>query len=279
MEGLTRTHTIDRVVASVARKTSTSKTRQTRVECSATPNFPPRTPEDLDALRLQDFPRTSTSSISTADNTNVVKATFQPQLLSEDTQRKYREAPWARTFHLNERNLVWSDDFKERLFKKIAAEELGMTESEMDARLVVLSTLMPDATDKMSNMNIDALSALLDNLDELPMRLLVLKRVFPEANAGLLGIRSPWVFGRKLGIVELEEKLQRTADELRELFPRLNVDKVVEQNPECLDVEAVKEAVEEAKSMNVDPQALMGRDPSAIFGFQRGGRMISGGFD
>ena len=88
----------------------------------ATPNFPPCSPDELDALS-DDFPRTSTSSISTVDNmSNVVKATFQPQLLSDDVRRKYRDAPWARTFHLNERNLVWSDDFKERLFKKFNLE-------------------------------------------------------------------------------------------------------------------------------------------------------------
>ena len=251
-----------------------------RNNSTANPNFPPTTPDELDALQ-QDFPRTSTSSISTVDNTsNVVKATFQPQLLSSDTQRRYREAPWARTFHLNERNLVWSDDFKRRLLKKVAAEELDVTEDEVEGKLGVLRTLMPDAADKMSNMNIEALSALLDNLDELPERLLVLKRVFPEANASLLGIRSPWVLSRKFGVCELEAELQATADDLRELFPRLRVDKIVEENPECLDVEALKEAVDEARKMGVtDVERLMGQDPQALFSFQRGGRMISGGFD
>ncbi len=79
---------------------------------------------------------------------------------------------------------------------------------------------------------------------------------------------------------ELEQRLRRTADDLRELFPRLHVDKVVEENPEVLDVGALKEAIEEAKKMGVtDVESLMGRDPQAILGFQRGGRMISGGFD
>ena len=69
-------------------------------------------------------------------------------------------------------------------------------------------------------------------------------------------------------------------DDLRELFPRLRVDKIVEENPECLDVEALKEAVDEARKMGVtDVERLMGQDPQALFSFQRGGRMISGGFD
>ena len=244
------------------------------------PNFPPTTPEELDALS-DDFPRTSTSSISTVDNTsNVVKATFQPQLLSEGVQERYREAPWARTFHLNERNLVWSDDFKERLFKKVAAEELNMTEEDLEMKLLHLQTLMPDAAGKLANMNISSLVLILENIEELPQRLLVIKSMFPEANASLLAIRSTWMLSRKLAVTELEELLQRTADDLRELFPRLNVDKVVEENPECLDVDALREALAEAESMGIrDVQALMGRDPQAVLGFQRGGRMISGGFD
>ena len=245
-------------------------------------NFPPRTLQQLETLQQnQDFPRTSTSSISTVDNTsNVVKATFQPQLLSEERQQAYRDAPWSRTFHLNERNLVWTDDFKERLLKKVAAEELDVSQAELESRLLVLQTLMPDAAGKLANLNVSTLVLLVKNIEEIPMRLLVVKSVFPEANASLLAIRSSWMLSRKCSLDELEERLQRTADDLRDLFPRLNVDKVVEENPEVLDVEALKEALDEAKSMGVqDVESLMGRDPQSILGFQRGGRMISGGFD
>lgn len=245
-------------------------------------NFPPRTLQQLETLQQnQDFPRTSTSSISTVDNTsNVVKATFQPQLLSEERQQAYRDAPWSRTFHLNERNLVWTDDFKERLLKKVAAEELDVSQAELESRLLVLQTLMPDAAGKLANLNVSTLVLLVKNIEEIPMRLLVIKSVFPEANASLLAIRSSWMLSRKCSLDELEERLQRTAGDLRDLFPRLNVDKVVEENPEVLDVEALKEALDEAKSMGVqDVESLMGRDPQSILGFQRGGRMISGGFD
>ncbi len=245
-------------------------------------NFPPSTPDQLDALQQnQDFPRASTSSISTVDNiSNVIKATFQPQLLSEEMQRSYREAPWSRTFHLNERNLVWNDEFKQRLLTKITAEELKLSQAELESRLLVLQTLMPDAVGKLANMNLSTLVLLVDNIDEIPMRLLVVKSVFPEANASLLAIRSTWMLSRKYSLEELEEHLQRTADDLRELFPRLNVDKVAEANPEVLDVGALREAIEEAKNMGVrEVESLMGRDPQAILGFQRGGRMISGGFD
>jgi hypothetical protein len=245
-------------------------------------NFPPRSAEELDCLQQnQDFPRTSTSSISTVDNrSNVIKATFQPQLLSEEMQRSYQDAPWSRSFHLNERNLVWNDEFRERLLTKIAAEELNLSLAEVESRLLVLQTLMPDAVGKLANMNVSSLVLLLENIDEVPMRLLAVKSVFPDANASLLAIRSTWMLSRKYSTDELEQRLRRTADELRGLFPRLNVDKIVEENPEVLDVGALKEAMEEAKTMGVkDVETLMGRDPQAILGFQRGGRMISGGFD
>ncbi len=201
-------------------------------------------------------------------------------MLSEERQQAYRDAPWSRTFHLNERNLVWTDDFKERLLKKVAAEELDVSQAELESRLLVLQTLMPDAAGKLANLNVSTLVLLVKNIEEIPMRLLVVKSVFPEANASLLAIRSSWMLSRKCSLDELEERLQRTAGDLRDLFPRLNVDKVVEENPEVLDVEALKEALDEAKSMGVqDVESLMGRDPQSILGFQRGGRMISGGFD
>jgi len=180
---------------------------------------------------------------------------------------------------LNERNLIWHDDFKRRLYSKIVAEELGIAELALEKKLEILQSLMPDAADKMKNMNIGALASLLDNLDELPMRLMIVKKVWPEANASLVSIRSPELLSSELYTMEeLEARLQCIADELRDMFPNLNMDKVVEENPEVMDVDGLKDAMVVAREMGIsDLEGMMGRDPQAILGFQRGGRMISGG--
>ena len=66
----------------------------------------------------------------------MTKATFQPQLLDGKTVLvDFDNAPWARTFHLNERNLVWHDDMKRRLYSKVASEEMSMSEEELEKYL------------------------------------------------------------------------------------------------------------------------------------------------
>lgn len=227
--------------------------------------------------REEDLSRTITSSIDTKTGEFVTKATFQPQLLDGKTVLDdFDKAPWVRTFHLNERNLVWHDDMKRRLYNKVASEELSMGEEELEEYLQRLEILMPDARDKMRSMSIDTLSRLIGTIDELPYKLMMLKRVFPNANATLLAIRTPELV---LGVEE--ETLCGIAEELRAMFPRLEVDKLVEENPSMLDIEGLKNAMEEAKRImpNLDIQHAMGSDPQLILGFQRGSFMISGGYD
>lgn len=227
--------------------------------------------------REEDLSRTITSSIDTKTGEFVTKATFQPQLLDGKTVLvDFDNAPWARTFHLNERNLVWHDDMKRRLYNKVASEEMSMSEEELEKYLEKLEILLPDAKDKMRSMSVDTLSRLIGIIDELPYKLMMLKRVFPEANATLLAIRTPELV---LGVEE--EMLCGIAEELRAMFPRLEVDRLVEENPSMLDIEGLKNAMDEAKRImpNLDIQHAMGSDPQLILGFQRGSFMISGGYD
>lgn len=246
-----------------------------------TPLYPPQTTKDLETIQQRrDFSRTMTSSIDMKTNKNVIKATFQPQLLEGKgvLDAFDRDAPWARTFHLNERNLIWHDGFKQRLYSKIAAEELSISEQDLEMYLERLAILMPDASDKMRNMNLDTLSHLIESIDALPYKLMMLKRVFPGANASLLAIRTPeLVLSDRIH----EEDLQAIADELNQMFPRLQVDKLVEENPSMLDILGLKNALKEAKQImpHLDIQHAMGNDPQLILGFQRGNAMISGGFD
>lgn len=243
--------------------------------------YPPQTKEDVEYFQSsKDYSRTMTSSIHMNTREPVVKATFQPQLLKGTLvlERFDKKAPWARTFHLNERNLVWHDDFKKRLYNKIAADELGLSESDLERYLERLYVLMPDAADKMANMSLSTLYEFIKCIDILPYKLMVLKRVFPGANASLLAIRSPHLV---LNDEYSDERIEMIAAELQRMFPRLNIDALVEENPSMLDIEGLKSAMEEAKIImpTIDIQHAMGSDPQLILGFQRGSNMISGGFD
>jgi len=243
--------------------------------------YPPQTKEDVEYFQnSKDYSRTMTSSIHMDTKKPVIKATFQPQLLQNTSVLEGfdKKAPWARTFHLNERNLVWHEDFKKRLYNKIAAEELGLSESDLESYLERLYVLMPDAADKMANMSLSTLSEFIKCIDILPYKLMILKRVFPGANASLLAIRTPDLV---LHDTYSEERIEMIATELQRMFPRLNIDALVEENPSMLDIEGLKHAMEEAKIImpTIDIEHAMGSDPQLILGFQRGSNMISGGFD
>ena len=237
--------------------------------------------DDDEQEPFESFPTTVTSSpdLRAGTPTGLVKATFQPHVLEKGNAgvlQKLRDAPWEFGYHVNERNVYWNEELQSRLYNKVASEELGMSEETLDMYLTQLQCLMPDASDKMKNMSVQTLAELVKHIDYLPHRLMVLKNIFPNANACLLGIRNPNV------LLHVEEgTLQSIADELHEMFPNLDVDRLVEENPSMLDIQSIKNAIAEAKQImpSLDIQHAMGSDPQLILGFQRGSDMISGGFD
>jgi hypothetical protein len=172
---------------------------------------------------------------------------------------------------MSEKNLVWHDDLKSRLYARVASEELSITEEQLAQYLDQLRALLPDASEKLVNMPIKTLSRLIAEIDGIPQRLMQLKLTFPMANACLLAIRNP-----ELVLGFDAEQLDFIANELRDMFPRLEVDKLVEENPSMLDIEELRVAMEEAKRLfpNLDIQHAMGSDPQLILSFQRGTQLI-----
>lgn len=202
------------------------------------------------------------------------KATFEQALKSgvhETLQAYVDHAPWEFGYQMAEKNLVWHDDLKERLYARIASEELNITEEELVEYLDRLRSLMPDASEKLANMPIKTLSRLITNIDTIPEKLMRLKMIFPKANASLLAIRNP-----ELVLGFDSDHLQTIADVLNEMFPRLEVDKLVEENPSMLDIEELRVAMAEAQRImpQLDIQKAMASDPQIVLSFQRGSQLI-----
>ena len=198
------------------------------------------------------------------------KATFE-QALKHGTTFQNSKAPWEFGYQMSEKNLVWHDDLKARLYARVASEELNITEEQLAQYLDQLRALLPDASEKLVNMPIKTLSRLIAEIDSIPQRLMQLKLTFPMANASLLAIRNP-----ELVLGFDAEQLDFIANELRDMFPKLEVDKLVEENPSMLDIEELRVAMEEAKRLfpNLDIQHAMGSDPQLILSFQRGTQLI-----
>ncbi|KAI7840361.1 hypothetical protein COHA_005906 [Chlorella ohadii] len=168
-------------------------------------------------------------------------------------------------------SMLWNEDLKARLLKRKAAEQLGISDEELEQRLQRLLLLLPDIRQKLSSMRPQIVAALAAQVDEMPGRLMQLKTIFPGANSSLLAMRQPeLVLGFDMA------RLESIAAELRELLPNLNVDLLVEHNPAMLDVPGLKAAIEEARRImpSLDVQKQMASDPQLIFGFQRGSQLI-----
>lgn len=199
------------------------------------------------------------------------KATFEQALKGGKIDAWGENAPWNMGYQMGEKALVWNEDMKKRLYLRVASSNLGITEEELEQHLDRLRVLLPDASDKINSMPVQTLSRLISSLDDIPQRLMHLKITFPNANASILAIRNP-----ELVLGFDEEHLGRIAEELRGMFPRLDIDRLVQENPSMLDIEELKVAMAEAKRImpNLDIQQAMGSDPHLILSFQRGQQLI-----
>lgn len=190
----------------------------------------------------------------------------------ETSGRGGAQAPWALSYQMSERySLLWNDDLKARMLKRVAANELGIPDDELEGRLQQVQVLLPEIRQKLGSMRPQLVARLAAEVENLPGRLLQLKLMFPRANAGLLAMRQPeLVLGLDLALVEA------AAAELRGMFPKLDIDRLVEENPSMLDVEGLLAAMEEAARImpQLNVQEAMATDPQLIFSFQRGSALI-----
>lgn len=204
------------------------------------------------------------------------KATFEQAFKAGFSQSGgvkdyFDKAPWDFGYQMSEKNLVWHDDLKERLYSRIVSEEMDLTEDELEGYLHRLRALLPDASEKLTHMPVKTLSRLIQSIDTIPERLMRLKMIFPKANASLLAIRNP-----ELVLGFDSDHLETIANELNDMFPSLEVDKIVEENPSMLDIEELRVAMAEAQRImpQLDVQKAMGSDPQMILSFQRGTQLI-----
>eukprot|EP00887_Chlorella_sp_A99_P001437 scaffold8.g1437.t1 len=180
-------------------------------------------------------------------------------------------APWGLGYQMAEKNLVWSDDLKARMLQRVAADRLGLSDEEVEARLARLLLLLPTLRPRLVSMKPQTLAALVAQVDEVAGRLVELKAVFPGADAAALAVREP---GLVLGF-EMR-RLRDIAAALRALLPALNVDALVQENPSMLDIDGLQAAMAEAARIlpDLDVQAAMASNPQLVFSFQRGAALI-----
>ena len=227
-------------------------------------------------VRSQDGPTPSNNSqndyqFTYVGNDGRLKATFEQAFKNGVPTTDGATAPWELGYQMSEKDIMWNDDLQTRLLSRFAAEELNISDEELAMRLDHLQILLPDITAKLPSMHPTTVANLLDNLDTLPGQLLNLKSTFPGANVSKLAVRAPeLVLGMDLDL------LTSIANQLHELLPSLDIDRLVEANPSMLDVEELRSAMAEAKRImpQLNIEKAMGSDPNIILSFQRGSQLI-----
>ncbi|GMH38654.1 hypothetical protein BSKO_06538 [Bryopsis sp. KO-2023] len=240
--------------------------------------FPPY-PEKAARLAAPRFKlRASADEVSTSEgpysynsSDGKAKATIEQVYALQGASTEDAKAPWLMGWQMNERNILWSDDLKLRLIKRITANEMGIPEEEFESRMKTLVDLLPGVSSRLANMPPKLLANLASHVDEIAIKLVHLKEIFPLADVAKMAASQP-----SLLVSESMKEVQESADRLRELLPNLHVDILVEMYPMMLDIENFEEAIRDAERMlgEINIEQMMARDPSMILSLQKGSNMI-----
>ena len=104
--------------------------------------------------------------------------------------------------------------------QRVAADQLNMSEEELGSKLVNLQQLLPNLSQKMRVMSPEVIAKLAANPDDLAVKLVRLKQIFPQADtAKMVCSELSLVLAADLDLVAA------SAAELREMLPNVNVDK------------------------------------------------------
>ncbi|GBF93928.1 hypothetical protein Rsub_06177 [Raphidocelis subcapitata] len=183
-------------------------------------------------------------------------------------------APWAVGWQMSERNLVWNDDLKLRLIRRVASEQLGIPESEVDARLEQVVVLLPDLRARLAQAPADMAARLAGSTGAIAARLLRLKQAFPRADAGAM-------VANRLGLVlDPEEQLPdfgAAAARLAALLPGVDTDRFAEAFPAVLDVDDFERALEDAARLmpGQDIASMLRANPGMVLSLMKGKHLIT----
>ncbi len=107
------------------------------------------------------------------------------------------------------------------VMQRIAADTLDIGEAEMEVRLQQLAEVLPDIVPRLSTMKPETVAQLAAEPQQLAEKLLQLKALLPEANAGQMIARRP-----SLALSEdLQGDVAERVAQLRELLPGAAVDR------------------------------------------------------
>jgi hypothetical protein len=263
------------------------------------PAYPYQSPEGRNKATIEHIfsPASDTESSTEEEDDN--NATSAARAAERRHQRSIlsaqNSAPWGIGWQMSERNLVWNDDLKLRLIKRVAAQNLNIDEQELEGRLALLTPLLPRSLGPLlARASADTCVRLASNASVVASRLLRLKTLFPKADIEEM-------VAQRLSLL-LDEDLDDVAAARNTLDTRVLVgpsrvcvDRFVEAFPVVLSARGVEfeRAVEDAfrllpalqpyESMGGvrDPEGaaalaqLLRTDPDKVIGMMKGSCLIT----
>ncbi|MEW5301569.1 MAG: hypothetical protein WDW36_004422 [Sanguina aurantia] len=185
--------------------------------------------------------------------------------------RSNQSQPWELGYQVSERNTAWNSDLRLRLIKRFAADELDISEPELEDRLSQLAVLLPDLHSRLAAAPPQLVAKLAGSLPEVAKRLMTLKELFPTANVSTM-------VSNRLSLL-YEDSMERVAAasvQLTVLLPGLHIDRLVQSHPLLLDVQSLEVALEDARRMmpGQDVVAMMGSNPGLILSLVKGKNLV-----
>jgi len=177
--------------------------------------------------------------------------------------------PWALGWQANERSL-WSSELKVQLIRRIASDELGISEEEMAWRMDQLLLLLPGLAQRLARAPPKLVARAATHTPQIAMRLMRLKAAFPSADVAMM-------VGNRLSLLLDDDitDIDSTAGELRKLLPGLDVDRFVAEYPLVLDLQCFKRALEDCKLLlNKDPSEVLRANPQLVLNLVKGKNMV-----
>lgn len=180
-------------------------------------------------------------------------------------------APWSVGWQMNERNLVWNDELKKSLIKRVASEQMSIAEEELEVRLASLHTLLPGIADRVVRASPQYVVRVISNMEGIAARLMTLRAIFTNTDLSQM-------INRRLALLLDDdlEVIRHTAEVLRRRFPAVQWDRLVEVHPEVLDLDSFDLAVEDFCRLmpHLDVVETLRRDPTLLVGFMKGRTLI-----
>lgn len=168
--------------------------------------------------------------------------------------RSVGKVPWEFGFQCNERYLKWDRSAQSQLVKLVAMEKLKLTPAQFRSRLVQLTAVLPDLSDRLDTMKATLLVELMRDPNDTAEKIVEVKTALPNLDVSGVIRRYPELIANH-SIAELKFHIERLIQAFHGDVYR--VEELLTKEPRCLKID-LEERVREVKRLMPECQDPLG---------------------